>query len=438
MSLVTNAMSKKRAREDDSVDQVDPEKISMPVRGRPRKSPKLQAAKESPAGDKEPEQVSEQVESSEPDTTNQLGEVSKSESNDVATQEHPESKTDGEEKDAEAKEVEKAQDQKDDESHVKDKQDEEEKKNEKEGVEEKAKNDENVETVKEKEDKEDKKEEDKQEDKKEDKKENDKEDKKEDDKEETKDSKDDAKEKKDEKDGKEGNGKVFGSGLAFGTGFGSFTKNVFDKPAEKSEESAPAKPAPVFGSGLSFGSSSFVSSLAANSSNPFADTTEDKNIFDGEATKETEQAEEEREQLPEDYVQVQAPLKEQTIVTGEEEEKSVFTCRAKLYVLILDQASEGWKERGVGTLHVNTHESEDGTKKSRIVMRADSVLKVILNTPLIPQMDVFSGMKSSLSGEKFVRVTAVEDGKPCQYAFRTGNKETSNELYETLSKLVQA
>lgn len=419
MSLVTNAMSKKRAREDDSVDQVDPEKISMPVRGRPRKSPKLQAAKESPAGDKEPEQVSEQV-----DTTNQLGEVSKSESNDVATQEHPESKTDGEEKDAEAKEVEKAQDQKDDESNVKDKQDEEEKKDEKEHVEDKAKNDEDDEAVKEKADK--------KEDKNEDKKEDNKEDEKEDEKEETKDSKDDAEEKK------EGNGKVFGSGLAFGTGFGSFTKNVFDKPAEKSEESAPAKPAPVFGSGLSFGSSSFVSSLAANSSNPFADTTEDKNIFDGEASKETEQAEEEREQLPEDYVQVQAPLKEQTIVTGEEEEKSVFTCRAKLYVLILDQASEGWKERGVGTLHVNTHESEDGTKKSRIVMRADSVLKVILNTPLIPQMDVFSGMKSSLSGEKFVRVTAVEDGKPCQYAFRTGNKETSNELYETLSKLVQA
>uniref|UniRef100_A0A060T9E5 ARAD1D17248p n=1 Tax=Blastobotrys adeninivorans TaxID=409370 RepID=A0A060T9E5_BLAAD len=423
-------MSKKRAREDDSVEQVDPEKISMPVRGRPRKSPKLQAAKESPAGDKEPEQVSRQVQSSEPDTTNQLGEVAKGESNDVATQEHPVDKTNDEEKDAEVKEVEKSQNQTSDENNVKDKHDEEEKKDEKEDVEESAKKDEDGESVKEKEDeKEDKKEEDKKEEGKKD------EDKKE---EETKDHKDDSKDEKEDKNGKEGNGKVFGSGLAFGSGFGSFTKNVFDKPSEKSGESAPAKPTPVFGSGLSFGSSSFVSSLAANSANPFADKTEDKNIFDSEASKETENAEEEREQLPEDYVQVQAPLKEQAIVTGEEEEKSVFTCRAKLYVLILDRASEGWKERGVGTLHVNTHESEVGTKKSRIVMRADSVLKVILNIPLIPQMDVFSGMKSSLSSEKFVRVTAVEDGKPCQYAFRTGNKETSNELYETLSKLVQA
>lgn len=105
------------------------------------------------------------------------------------------------------------------------------------------------------------------------------------------------------------------------------------------------------------------------------------------------------------------------MVTGEEFEESVFSCRAKLYFLDVTK-EDGWKERGIGTLHVNKSTSEDASHKSRIVMRSDGVLRVILNLPLLKSYQIHSGMKSSLSSEKFVRISATEEGKPCQYAFK--------------------
>lgn len=41
-------------------------------------------------------------------------------------------------------------------------------------------------------------------------------------------------------------------------------------------------------------------------------------------------------------------------------------------------------------------------------MRADGILKVILNVPLNKSTEVMTGMKSSLASEKFVRITALK------------------------------
>lgn len=130
------------------------------------------------------------------------------------------------------------------------------------------------------------------------------------------------------------------------------------------------------------------------------------------------------------YVQVKSPVEQKKIETGEEFEASVFTCRAKLYALDVSNSQEGWKERGVGTVHVNTVKSEykqqyENKTKSRAVMRADGILKVILNIPLNQNTEIMSGMKSSLSSEKFVRISAFEDGKPFQYSLRTGSAEVA-------------
>ncbi len=74
---------------------------------------------------------------------------------------------------------------------------------------------------------------------------------------------------------------------------------------------------------------------------------------------------------------------------------------------------QSWKERGTGTLRVNVpkHSARD---KARLVMRADGVLRVILNVSL------FKGMKCELH-EKFVRIVAFEDAKPVHYAIKVSS-----------------
>lgn len=74
---------------------------------------------------------------------------------------------------------------------------------------------------------------------------------------------------------------------------------------------------------------------------------------------------------------------------------------------------QSWKERGTGTLRVNVpkHSARD---KARLVMRADGVLRVILNVSL------FKRMKCELH-EKFVRIVAFEDAKPVHYAIKVSS-----------------
>lgn len=106
-----------------------------------------------------------------------------------------------------------------------------------------------------------------------------------------------------------------------------------------------------------------------------------------------------------------------TVETGEEEEKTYFSCKAKLFHF----TNKEWKERGVGTFKVNVKEpsgsanhdddSDDTKKKSaRMIMRADGVLRVMLNSPIFKGMPV-----GDVSGEepkgKQINLASVEDGK---------------------------
>src|SRR3954453_12248494 len=110
------------------------------------------------------------------------------------------------------------------------------------------------------------------------------------------------------------------------------------------------------------------------------------------------------------------------VITGEEDEVTRYSVKAKLYWM---DKSQQWKERGVGTLRINF--PRDDRKSPRIgsifidskqlnlsrffslifiyhclVMRADGVLKVILNVAL------FTGMSVERAQEKFVRLVAYE------------------------------
>lgn len=94
--------------------------------------------------------------------------------------------------------------------------------------------------------------------------------------------------------------------------------------------------------------------------------------------------------------------------TGEEDEKTVFSARAKLYTT----SEAGWKERGTGTVRCNVPHQNSGKAGGRLVMRADGVLRVILN------VNLFAGMSCDVAQDKFVKLVAVEDGKPVNFAIR--------------------
>lgn len=204
------------------------------------------------------------------------------------------------------------------------------------------------------------------------------------------------------------------------TPFGANAFSLLDKKANvfQSNESSPSPgSASVFGSKASFG-------------NAFQSSISKKSIFedsDGDSTSVDESKESSSANL---YKQVNLEKKE--IKSGEEDEEQVFTCRAKLYALDLTDVKSGWKERGAGNVHVN----KSKTHSSRIIMRSNGLLKVILNTALVQGLEIIKGMPSSLHSEKFIRITSVEDGKPLQYAVKTGTVETTLSLYESLTALI--
>ena len=116
--------------------------------------------------------------------------------------------------------------------------------------------------------------------------------------------------------------------------------------------------------------------------------------------------------------------------TGEEEESTVFTVRAKLY--IVDSETKAWKERGTGVVRVNTPVEGEGNPRLgkackspyltnvMKVMRADGVFRVILNVPLFKGMQVEGGERaeSGISNDKFIKLVVLENGHPVPIAVK--------------------
>lgn len=93
------------------------------------------------------------------------------------------------------------------------------------------------------------------------------------------------------------------------------------------------------------------------------------------------------------------------INTGEENEQCKFSARVKLFELALMKESAKttvmeWKEKGSGTVRVN-EEPESGS--SRIIVRAEGVLRVLINVRL------FKGMRFEIVQHRSVRFAAIDD-----------------------------
>lgn len=229
---------------------------------------------------------------------------------------------------------------------------------------------------------------------------------------------------------------VFGATSSFGssTTFGNKSildtlkskPNVFDSLPSKSEEKpgdSKPKSEPVssgFGSNSKFG-------------NAFQESLKKKSFLD-ESKEETEEDDSKSTSpAPQQYKQVDlAPVQE--IKTGEEDETSIFSVRAKIFELDLTNITEGWKERGVGPLHLN--ESIKDRDQIRLVMRSQGLLRVVLNMRISSDTVLIKGLEASLSPGKFLRLNSISDkGTPVQYLLKFGNEATRNELYDKVEEL---
>ncbi|XP_057217991.1 ran-binding protein 3a [Triplophysa rosa] len=89
------------------------------------------------------------------------------------------------------------------------------------------------------------------------------------------------------------------------------------------------------------------------------------------------------------------------VQTGEESESNVLQMQCKLFVFEI--VSQSWVERGCGVLRLNDMASADyGTLQSRLVMRTQGSLRVILNTKIWPRMQL------EKASEKSIRITAMD------------------------------
>ncbi|KAE8631890.1 hypothetical protein XENTR_v10001349 [Xenopus tropicalis] len=94
-------------------------------------------------------------------------------------------------------------------------------------------------------------------------------------------------------------------------------------------------------------------------------------------------------------------LEKVEVITGEEAESNVLQIQCKLFVF--DKVSQSWVERGRGLLRLNDMAStEDGLLQSRLVMRTQGSLRLILNTKLWAQMQI------DKASEKSIRITAMD------------------------------
>ncbi|KAM6396084.1 ran-binding protein 3 isoform 2-T2 [Rhynochetos jubatus] len=120
------------------------------------------------------------------------------------------------------------------------------------------------------------------------------------------------------------------------------------------------------------------------------------------------------------------------VITGEEAESNVLQIQCKLFVF--DKNSQSWVERGRGLLRLNDMASaDDGTLQSRLVMRTQGSLRLILNTKLWAQMQI------DKASEKSIRITAMdtEDQGVKVFLISASSKDTG-QLYAALHHRILA
>lgn len=123
--------------------------------------------------------------------------------------------------------------------------------------------------------------------------------------------------------------------------------------------------------------------------------------------------------------------KEEPQSTGEEEDKSIFQQRAKLYEYYKNEETKEteWKERGIGNLKIN--EMKD--KKYRVIMRTEGTQRLLLN------FVVFKEVTASNSGEKKITFSGADENlKPASFMVRFNKNENAEEFLNKIKEVVSS
>jgi len=123
-------------------------------------------------------------------------------------------------------------------------------------------------------------------------------------------------------------------------------------------------------------------------------------------------------------------LKEVERITGEEQESNVLQANAKLF--LFEATTQTWIEKGRGTIRLNDMSSDDErTFQSRLVMRTQGSLRVVLNTKIWP------GMTVERASGKSVRVTAMDTDETVKVFLITTNAKDSENLLRAIDWRIQ-
>jgi len=114
---------------------------------------------------------------------------------------------------------------------------------------------------------------------------------------------------------------------------------------------------------------------------------------------------------------------EVAVVTGEEDEQNALQIFGKLFTF--DKVQGTWIERGRGTLRLNDKQVENATIQSRLVMRTQGCLRVILNTKVWTEMAV------DKTSSKSIRLTAF-DGEQIRVFLLMASLKDTETLYNAL------
>lgn len=237
----------------------------------------------------------------------------------------------------------------------------------------------------------------------------------------------------------------FGSSLNTSTSAqvnSSPSRNVFMPLARNGEEtqedrlkSPRASEQPNTGSGFVFGSNIHNKVTGAESNASDAATNGDKstgNLFSDAAKANTDTAEdgiwgggkslvESSRELSEREHANKRKFDEVEVITGEEAESNVLQMNCKLYAW----NNGTYQERGRGLLRLNDWDAQ-GELHSRLVIRTQGTLTVMLNTK------VWSEMSVERASPKSVRFTSLEtDGQPKIYLVQ-GSPKDIDLLYNSL------
>ncbi|XP_055514311.1 ran-binding protein 3-like isoform X1 [Leucoraja erinacea] len=125
-------------------------------------------------------------------------------------------------------------------------------------------------------------------------------------------------------------------------------------------------------------------------------------------------------------------LKKVEVITGEEAESNVLQMQCKLFVF--DKTSQSWVERGRGLLRLNDMASgDDGALQSRLVMRTQGSLRLILNTKLWAQMQI------DKASEKSIRITAMDaEDQGVKVFLISASSKDAGQLYSALHHRILA